>query len=1063
MGGVEERGFLRGSDRTGQECAAGSATHPACLAAVPRGAFAGPPTMPHFTVVPVEDKHRAEYDSVEGLSWVDYREPAAVPAPGDSYDTVSSDGHGNHKENSPFLNSSEAGKGGDYYDRNLALFEEELDIRPKVSSLLGKLVNYTNLTQGVKEHEEAESTDGSKKKVSKSPSMGTLMGVYLPCMQNIFGVILFLRLTWMVGMAGVLQSFLIVLLCCCCTMLTTISMSAIATNGVVPAGGSYFMISRSLGPEFGGAVGLCFYLGTTFAGAMYILGAIEILLTYIVPQAAIFHPSGAHDASSTMLNNMRVYGTVFLILMAVVVFVGVKYVNKFASLFLACVVISILSIYAGAIKSIFDPPAFPICMLGNRTLSRDQFDVCAKTIVKDNITVASKLWELFCHSTNLTTENCDEYFLMNNVSEIAGIPGAASGILKDNLWSNYLEKGEILEKAHHPSVDVAGQKNNLHLYVLSDIATSFMVLVGIFFPSVTGIMAGSNRSGDLKDAQKSIPVGTILAIVTTSLVYFSCVLLFGACIEGVVLRDKYGDAVNRNLVVGTLSWPSPWVIVIGSFFSTCGAGLQSLTGAPRLLQAIAKDNIIPFLWVFGHGKANGEPTWALLLTALIAELGILIASLDMVAPILSMFFLMCYLFVNLACAVQTLLRTPNWRPRFKYYHWPQLLVLLKLDEDLHVKYPRLLTFASQLKAGKGLTIIGSVIQGNFLETYGEAQAAEQTIKNMMDIEKVKGFCQVVVANKVREGIAHLIQSCGLGGMKHNTVVLGWPYGWRQSEDPRSWKTFIGTVRCTTAAHLALLVPKNVSFYPSNHERYNEGNIDVWWIVHDGGMLMLLPFLLKQHKVWRKCKMRIFTVAQMDDNSIQMKKDLATFLYQLRIEAEVEVVEMHNSDISAYTYERTLMMEQRSQMLRQMRLTKTEREREAQLVKDRHSVARLESLYSDEEDETEPVPENIQMTWTKEKCDAEKRNRGSAVGSFRDLISIKPNQSNVRRMHTAVKLNEVIVNRSHDARLVLLNMPGPPKNTDGDENYMEFLEVLTEGLERVLLVRGGGREVITIYS
>lgn len=59
-----------------------------------------------------------------------------------------------------------------------------------------------------------------------------------------------------------------------------------------------------------------------------------------------------------------------------------------------------------------------------------------------------------------------------------------------------------------------------------------------------------------------------------------------------------------------------------------------------------------------------------------------------------------------------------------------------------------------------------------------------------------------------------------------------------------------TVRCTTAAHLALMVPKNVSFYPSNHERFTDGNIDVWWIVHDGGMLMLLPFLLKQHKVRR---------------------------------------------------------------------------------------------------------------------------------------------------------------------------------------------------------------------
>uniref|UniRef100_A0A8C0L4Q0 Solute carrier family 12 member 4 n=1 Tax=Canis lupus dingo TaxID=286419 RepID=A0A8C0L4Q0_CANLU len=999
--------------------------------------------------------------------------------------------------------------------------QEELDIRPKVSSLLGKLVSYTNLTQGAKEHEEAESGEDTRRRAAKAPSMGTLMGVYLPCLQNIFGVILFLRLTWMVGTAGVLQALLIVLICCCCTLLTAISMSAIATNGVVPAGGSYFMISRSLGPEFGGAVGLCFYLGTTFAAAMYILGAIEILLTYIAPPAAIFHPTGAHDTSSATLNNMRVYGTIFLTFMTLVVFVGVKYVNKFASLFLACVIISILSIYAGGIKSIFEPPVFPVCMLGNRTLSRDQFDVCAKTTVTNNETVATQLWKLFCRSSNLTTDSCDPYFLVNNVTEIPGIPGwgcsADAAAPTENLWSAYLEKGEVVEKQGLPSTDALGLKESLPLYVVADIATSFTVLVGIFFPSVTGIMAGSNRSGDLRDAQKSIPVGTILAIVTTSLVYFSSVVLFGACIEGVVLRDKYGDGVSRNLVVGTLAWPSPWVIVIGSFFSTCGAGLQSLTGAPRLLQAIAKDNIIPFLRVFGHGKANGEPTWALLLTALIAELGILIASLDMVAPILSMFFLMCYLFVNLACAVQTLLRTPNWRPRFKYYHWalsflgmslclalmfvsswyyalvamliagmiykyieyqgaekewgdgirglslsaaryallrleegpphtknwrPQLLVLLKLDEDLHVKYPRLLTFASQLKAGKGLTIVGSVIQGSFLESYGEAQAAEQTIKNMMEIEKVKGFCQVVVASKVREGLAHLIQSCGLGGMRHNSVVLGWPYGWRQSEDPRAWKTFIDTVRCTTAAHLALLVPKNIAFYPSNHERYLEGHIDVWWIVHDGGMLMLLPFLLRQHKVDGR---------------------------QQHPDEEGSGRLPHNSDISAYTYERTLMMEQRSQMLRQMRLTKTEREREVSGLllwgrgggrshfRGTMGLGNQNDLLMHQK-RTHPhwsLGVEVGWGWTRSLG-------GPDVGPVISSITCR-DQSNVRRMHTAVKLNEVIVTRSHDARLVLLNMPGPPKNSEGDENYMEFLEVLTEGLERVLLVRGGGREVITIYS
>ena len=84
-------------------------------------------------------------------------------------------------------------------------------------------------------------------------------------------------------------------------------------------------------------------------------------------------------------------------------------------------------------------------------------------------------------------------------------------------------------------------------------------------------------------------------------------------------------------------------MVIGAFLSTIGAGLQSLTGAPRLLQAIAKDNVIPFLSIFAAGNKNGEPTWALLITAMISEGGILIAELDYVAPILTMFFLMCYM------------------------------------------------------------------------------------------------------------------------------------------------------------------------------------------------------------------------------------------------------------------------------------------------------------------------------------------------------------------------------------------------------------------------------------
>ncbi|KAJ8257586.1 hypothetical protein GJAV_G00187370 [Gymnothorax javanicus] len=432
-------------------------------------------------------------------------------------------GDGVPKESSPFINSSDAEKAQQYEGKNMALFEEEMDTSPMVSSLLSSLANYSNLPQGSKEHEEAENNEEARKKPVKAPAMGTLMGVYLPCLQNIFGVILFLRMTWVVGVGGVIESFIIVFMCCSTTMLTAISMSAIATNGVVPAGGSYYMISRSLGPEFGGAVGICFYLGTTFAGAMYILGCIEILLIYIVPQAAIFKMEGLEgaEAEAALLNNMRVYGTCVLSCMAVLVFVGVKYVNKLALVFLTCVVVSIVAVYGGVIKTAIEPPEFPVCILGNRTLVSKGFDVCAKVIERDNGTVTTKLWRLFCDSEFLNA-TCDEYFINNNISQIQGIPGIMSGIFSENLFGNYLEKGELLEKRGISSVqDPDAPVTNSNNYVLADMTSFFTLLVGIYFPSVTGIMAGSNRSGDLKDAQKSIPIGTIMAITTTSLV---CIL-----------------------------------------------------------------------------------------------------------------------------------------------------------------------------------------------------------------------------------------------------------------------------------------------------------------------------------------------------------------------------------------------------------------------------------------------------------------------------------------------------------------------------------------------------------
>ncbi|CAG0896607.1 unnamed protein product [Darwinula stevensoni] len=1011
---------------------------------------------------------------------------------------------------------------------------------------------------------------------SKRPTgaeMGTMIGVYLPCLQSIFGVLLFIRLPWVVGIAGALQGFIVVFICCCITLLTSISMSAIATNGVVPAGGSYYMISRALGPEFGGAVGLLFYLGNTVAGAMYIIGAIEILLLYIAPGMSV---GGDIEVDlEARFNNFRLYGTVLLFLLCCIILIGVKLVNVFASIALAGVLLSILAIYVGIFVNVDGSDNIMMCLLGNRLLNEDKIGGnCSKEFGTPLFMSLCSLRDNESSLINESSYQCDPYFNENEVHLVPGIPGLSSGVFLENIQSSYLYSGAHLLQFHEKDsvgeVDIGESSPFVH----ADMTTTFIALTGIFFSSVTGIMAGSNLSGDLKDVSRSIPIGTLSATITTSAVYLSCVLFFAGSVNGLLLRDKFGESVGGKLVVASLAWPNQWVILVGSLLSTIGAGVQSLIGAPRLLQAISHDDIIPFLRPFGVSAANGEPRRALFVTWAICQITVLIGNVDDINPLLSCFFLMCYGFVNLACALQTLLHTPNWRPRFEYYHWtlsflglslcaavmfmcswyfalaaiglavliykyieyrgaekewgdgirglalsgahfallrleegpphiknwrPQILILAELDDHFFPKHKKMFAFASQLKAGKGLTMAVSVIEGEYSRSHEEVIAAKQSLRNVMNEERVKGFVDVLVSEDVIEGMSYLIQMSGIGGMKPNTVFLGWPEDWRSSSDDESWRAFIEALRTVAVAKMAVLIPKGIKCFPNSNERVS-GYIDIWWIVHDGGLLMLLPFLLCQCKTWRNCHLRIFTVAQVGENSVRMTDRLKRFLYQVRIKADVEVIEMSESDISAYTIEQVLRMEQRTQIIRKLGLTRKESSNLIQHIRDLEGEpdedqkeskslfhfgetpiqahGKVEAASSPPSDSSEKNMANDHIDGKAVELDQNKispipieemkhKKHESIKERKSDTRSVKRKltEVNVRRMHTASKLNGVILSRSHEAQLVVLNLPEPPKATkrDSDVNYMAFLEILTEGLERVLMVRGSGREVITIYS
>ncbi|RWS26983.1 solute carrier family 12 member 4-like protein [Leptotrombidium deliense] len=439
----------------------------------------------------------------------------------------------------------------------------------------------------------------------------------------------------------------------------------------------------------------------------------------------------------------------------------------------------------------------------------------------------------------------------------------------------------------------------------------------------------------------------------------------------------------------------------------------------------------------------------------------------------------------LSAARYSLLRLEEGPPHTKNWR-PQIMVFAKVDSNsLDIKHKKLFAFSSQLKAGKGLTLVCTCLEGEFdTVTYSQQQAAKQSISRSMNQEKVKGFSNVLVTHNVKEGMSYFVQAAGLGGLRHNCVVIGWPQRWRQSKHSATKvDVFLHTIKTVISSKLALLIPKGIDYWPDSGDKLG-GYIDVWWIVHDGGLLMLLPFLLKQHKTWKNCPLRIFTVAQMEDNSIQMKKDLKAWVYALRIEAEVEVIEIADNDISAYTYERTLRMEQRTEMLKQMQM-QTEAAKSEKSVRFARRKSSTPSMtpsvnlsdlpppetispppsFTVQEATPEPSPERRLVPKETSNAVAKKEDVPNQPFNASKLLSLKPDESNVRRMNTAVKLNEAIVTKSHSSKLVILNLPGIPKSLSPQwsQHYMEFLEVLTEGLERVLMVRGGGREVITIYS
>ncbi|KAK2488810.1 hypothetical protein MC885_011502 [Smutsia gigantea] len=487
---------------------------------------------------------------------------------------------------------------------------------------------------GMPRGEQAEN-EGEEEK-SGAVKFGWVKGVLVRCMLNIWGVMLFIRLSWIVGEAGIGLGViiiglavtvtgitglstsaiatngyvrgglgvLIILLSTMVTSITGLSTSAIATNGFVRGGGAYYLISRSLGPEFGGSIGLIFAFANAVAVAMYVVGFAETVVDLL------------KESDSMMVdptNDIRIIGSITVVILLGISVAGMEWEAKAQVILLIILLIAIANFFIG-------------------------------TVIPSNYEKKSK--GFFNYQASIFAENFGPSFT----------------------------KGE-----------------------------GFFSVFAIFFPAATGILAGANISGDLEDPQDAIPRGTMLAIFITTVAYLGVAICVGAC----VVRDATGNMndtiisgmncngsaacglgydfsrcrhepcqyglMNNFQVMSMVSGFGP-LITAGIFSATLSSALASLVSAPKVFQALCKDNIYKALQFFakGYGK-NNEPLRGYMLTFVIAMAFILIAELNTIAPIISNFFLASYALINFSCFHASYAKSPGWRPAYGIYNmWVSL-------------------------------------------------------------------------------------------------------------------------------------------------------------------------------------------------------------------------------------------------------------------------------------------------------------------------------------------------------------------------------------------------------
>lgn len=663
-----------------------------------------------------------------------------------------------------------------------------------------------------------------------APKFGTFLGVYTPSALTILGLIMYLRFGWVLGNLGLGVTIVVVLLASSITLITGLSASALATNMRVGVGGEYFLISRSLGIELGGAVGIPLFLCRTLSITFYSFGLAESILALGTPAGQEISPV-------------------------------------------------LVQILAG------------VLVVLTTAVSGRSASVALKLQVPIMIAVGLSL--------------------------VALALGVASGGVHAPEWT--------------PTYRTA--------------PAGFWFVFAVFFPAVTGFTAGIGMSGDLKDPQRSIPKGTLLAVLTGTIVYLIVPVLLA-----VTMRMTPAEMAASGIASWTgVAVLGAWLVYPGIWGAILSSAFGSALGGPRVLQALATDGLAPSF--MARVTKTGQPMVATWVSGSIALAAVLLGGLNDVAKFVTILFLTLYVTINLSAAFEKLSGDPSFRPTIKvpwyvsllgslgaivvmflispvacaaaltlelalYLYlrsrsiqkrwgdvraglWVALTRVALLQLRTHAKDPRnwrphillfvgdtskrigLVRLANWFNQDRGIVTACRLVEGDLEELAPEMDRllAEMDADILQDGLQV--FSEVDIVSDFESGAINVAQANGIAGLQSNTVMFGWPS--KRSRQER----LLRIMRSVTQLKKSTIIAK----LDWAHEPGQDRRIDIWWRgkQYNGDLMLLLTHLLMMNTLWRDARVVVRSIIRDADERDVRAEDLAKLIAETRIPAEIEIV------------------------------------------------------------------------------------------------------------------------------------------------------------------------------